>query len=192
MASAAADSRPEKRARLQSFRDRVPYVSQSAFAKILRLGRQEELPEASSRRDVRVARDTTVMQETPYGPIHRQINIPGTTTDVKLEIQDPFAMLWHCSCKSECFARLIEQTCQRHPNSPARPWNIVFYTDEVGPGNQLAYRNRRKFHACYWTVLEFGSAALSNEEAWFELAVCRNDLAKEMRGGTSGMVRALM
>ena len=43
----------------------------------------------------------------------------------------------------------------------------MLYSDEVTPGNPLATNNKRKFHAIYWSFLEFGTNALSREESWF-------------------------
>ena len=53
---------------------------------------------------------------------------------------------------------------QQCPPTPARPWNMILYIGEILSGNQLAYKSARKMWCCYWSVLEFGSAALSHEE----------------------------
>ena len=44
------------------------------------------------------------------------------------------------------------------------PWSLILYADEILPGNQLAYKNKRKMWGIYWTILNLGSAALSDEE----------------------------
>ena len=38
------------------------------------------------------------------------------------------------------------------------------YADEIVPGNIVAYRQSRKMWCIYWTFLEFGPSALSNED----------------------------
>jgi hypothetical protein len=36
--------------------------------------------------------------------------------------------------------------------------------DEVLPGNQLGYKSSRKMWCLYWTILDLGSAAVSDED----------------------------
>ena len=75
-------------ARLQAFRGRLPYVSQSALAAMLCIAKHEPLPDASTRTHIRSARDATVRQTTPYGPIHKVLTLPDTEGGtVDLEIQ---------------------------------------------------------------------------------------------------------
>ena len=188
--------RPKKRQRLeavQAFHDKLPYVSQTALAEILKLAQSAPLPKASTRRDIRQARDQSVQVNTPYGTVHKTVKIAKKGgSNVPLEISDPWAFLWHaCHTKSSC-ASLIERTLARHPCSYMQPWRLIFYTDEVGPGNQLAYRNARKFDAVYWSILEFGAGILSDEHAWFVLAVCRASLRSELIGSTIGLANACL
>ena len=42
-------------------------------------------------------------------------------------------------------------------------------------GNQLVAANARKVQALYWSFIEFGKAVLSDEEAWFEIAIVRSN-----------------
>ena len=44
------------------------------------------------------------------------------------------------------------------------PWRLVLYADEILPGNQLVYTSGRKLWGFYWSVLEWGSAALADED----------------------------
>ena len=180
-------------ARLQAFRDRLPYVSQSALAAMLCIAKHEPLPDASTRTHIRSARDATVRQTTPYGPIHKVLTLPDTEGGtVDLEIQYPFAMLYHAATISKCFSHLILRTLAKYPASLSSPWRLVFYTDDVGPGNQLGYKHLRKFTAAYYSLLEFGAAALSDEEVWFELAVCRATVTSTLKDGDSGLIACLI
>lgn len=158
--SAMAD-RPAKLARLNQLRCRVPFVSQSALSTILRLARDDELPAACTRQDVRDSRDTSVQTMTPYGPLHQRITVPG---DIDLEIQHPMAMLHHCCANSAALSKLVMNTAAARPPTLTNPWHIVIYADEILPGNQLAYKHNRKFWGVYWSILEFGAAALSDED----------------------------
>jgi len=188
-----ADHRPVKLARLQNVRDRLPYVSQSALAVILRIAKEEGVPEASTRQHVRAARDATVFQATPYGRIHQSVDVPLTAGgSFALEVQHPFAMLHHAAATSQAFSGLVQRTLLRYPGTPGNPWRLVFYTDGVGPGNPLGYKHLRKFLACYYTFVDFGAAAISDEECWFELSVCRNSIIDTLVGGESGLIAFLI
>ena len=63
---------------INDLRCTMPYVSQTAFASIIRYSREHGgLPSAAAdRREIRYARDaTTIKKETPYGPLHRSVQI---------------------------------------------------------------------------------------------------------------------
>ena len=59
------------------------------------------------------------------------------------------------------------------------------YSDEVTPGNVLAVINNRRFHAIYWSFMEFGSNALSREESWFTLMLEFSTWVNLMHAGLS-------
>ena len=158
--------RPAKLAKLQSLRSRLPYISQTALSSLLRVAAHEPLPIGSSRSDIRAARDTAVQHLTPYGPVHQHIEVTGKSdTPVKLEVQHPFAMLHKVCSVSNCMSNLVARVAEANPPSVASPWKLILYTDEVLPGNQLAYRNARKMWAIYWSILEFGSALADEDRA---------------------------
>ena len=58
------------------------------------------------------------------------------------------------------------------------------------PGNQLLSVNARKLTVVYWTIGDFGSRALQNEEAWFELMVIKSTTVKRIDGGFAGLAVA--
>ena len=153
--------RPAKFAKIQSIRSRLPFVSQSALSALVKVAKEEGLSDVCNRHDVRRARDKTIKEVTQYGPLH---NTTRVNDDFSLEFQHPVAILSHLCKVSGCFSKLIARTAAATPPSPATPWRIIFYCDEILPGNQLAYKNQRKFYGFYWSVLEFGGAALSDED----------------------------
>ena len=71
--------------------------------------------------------------------------------------------MYQACAVSEDLAKLVKRVHTRHPSSIAAPWRLLLYCDEIVPGNQLAYKSERKFWAWYWSILEFGSAALADE-----------------------------
>ena len=147
--------RASKLRKLSELRSRLPFVSQGALASLLKVAQEEGLPESCGRRGIRESRDAIVNTQTPYGTLHQSVVIDDTT----IEVLHPFASLWHAANKCAAFAPLLDRASKH-----AQPWNIILYADEVLPGNQLAHKHARKTWCWYWTVAEFGPAALSSEE----------------------------
>ena len=158
-------SRP-KRARNQELehvtplKARTPFISQSALGALLHIAKKERLPDLSTRKAVRETRDKHVKLSTPYGTVHQHIDLGG---GVRAEVQHPMAMLYAVSIRSQAFGDLLLRALSRFPCSPVSPWKLILYTDEVSPGNQLAYAHERKTWAWYWSFLDF-EQSLSSEE----------------------------
>ena len=165
---ASSEGRAAKYAKLQSLRQRLPFISQSALAEVLKANQAQPLPDAASRRTIGRARDFSAAQPTPYGQMHKQIALPRVTGEpLLLEVQNPFATLWMACKHSAAFSGVVRRAA---PPSKDTPWRVVLYLDEVLPGNQLAYKSTRKLMACYWSVLDFGGAALAHEDACTPMA----------------------
>ena len=171
----------------------MPHVSQSALASLLAIAQREKLPEVKYRQEVRDAKDLAAKITTSYGPLHQRTPVltkSGKYVDV--EIAHPFAMLQHVCKVSESFANCLARTLAIVPNNLGNPWNLIIYTDEVTPGNQLAYRNARKFHAVYFSVMEFGPDILCHEQAWFTWAIVESTTVDEIQGGLAGLYNAVL
>lgn len=157
----SAMERPAKLQKLSDLRGRLPFISQAALATLLQIASTEELPSAT-RRDVREARDAIGKKTTPYGTLHQTIELDAVEGDaITLEIQHPCAMLHHVCSISESMSAMVARA--RRPTL-LEPWRLVLYADEILPGNQLAYTSGRKLWGFYWSVLEWGSAALADED----------------------------
>jgi hypothetical protein len=141
-------------------KSKLPYISTNALAELLKVAKTTKLPEAHTAANVRKAKLEYVSQHTPYGTIHQDMAITDTVTT---EVQHPFAVLYHCAKHSPSFSSLLQRTLAKYPSDLAHPWRLILYSDEVSPGNQLAYVHARKTWAVYWSFLEFG-AALSCED----------------------------
>lgn len=170
---------------------RSKYVTQSALAAIL-----EELnnlgytvPEARSRNSIKRARAADLPDDAVYGNLIKQITmITSQGGDETFAYVDPLAMMrvMYTSCSK--FAALIDAG---PPCSREQPWDIIFYNDEIKPGNQVKHDNRAKMQALYWTVKQFGMvapAALSSESAWIPLACARSQRVLTIDGGTSAFM----
>ena len=160
--SRAKRARHDDLERLISLKAKLPFISQSALGAVLRLAKREELPDIASRDVVREARDRYVQLDTPYGPVHQHLDLGG---GIQAEVQHPMAMLYAVSMKSNAFAALLRRTISRFPCSPMSPWKLIIYTDEVTPGNQLAYAHARETWAWYWSFLGFAQS-ISSENMW--------------------------
>ena len=71
-------------------------------------------------------------------------------------------------------------------------WHVIFYTDEVVPGNVLHPENHRKFWAFYFSFREFGPGILCRRAAWIPVAILRSHSAKEIQGQMARATRALL
>ena len=70
-----------------------------------------------------------------------------------------------------------------------KPWNIVLYSDEVGVSPLKV--DTRKTEAVYWTFMELGVQALSDEDAWFAIAAPRSTITAQTGASVSTLIKAL-
>ena len=156
---APSSSRADESARINALRCSLPFATQSAIAAFLEAASNADLPVAGRKR-IRTARDDFCSEsDGPYGPLHNSVEVGG----VVFEVQNPFAMLYRCS-QTHGLKPLVQSVLQRFSVSPHRPLNIVLYGDETTTENALAHKHRRKSWGIYWTLLEFGPAALCCED----------------------------
>ena len=148
---------------------RLPHCSAQALAAILKDIKDNGMPEGgTSRRVFKDARNLQNATHTPFGKILQTISvIDKDDAEQQLTIAHPIALLWVASSECSSFSMFFLAKLKETPPSIDKPWRLVAYTDEVTPGNPLQQKNNRKFHAFYWSFLEFGVSALSREEAWF-------------------------
>jgi hypothetical protein len=126
---------------------------------------------------------------TSLGPVIQEATIPLRSGEsLVLPVQFPMAMLEAAACESEIFCLFLRDVLNKCGNKVS----IALYTDEVTPGNALAQANLRKLQAIYWSVLEFGYPALSNENSWFTLACIRSSEVNKLDGGMSELTRYLL
>lgn len=185
------DAQCAKRRRLGALKSSLPYCSQEAFVAIAQ--HREQLSDCTAK-DLRKGRDEQTQIATPYGPLHTSLAVPlaeGAASQ-NVEIQNPFAILYFAVTTSAAFSEVVKQTLRVNPCSYVNPWHMIFYNDEVSPGNQLAFKNVRKLQGFYWSLLEWGAAALSNEDMWFELTFLRSTVTKTLRAGISGLIVTLV
>ena len=179
--------REAKRRDINSLRYALPYMSQNALASICQWAHAHGgLPDVRDAREIRQARDELMGIGTPYGPL--LVDVPFKTKDggeIKMEFLHPWAGLYHITRISKAFSDLIRTAIDWNEGcSPDSPFELVLYSDEVTPGNQLAHRNARKVQTIYWTFLDFGPF-LCCEELWITGSVISVEDVKRIEGGWS-------
>ena len=185
--------RDAKLRRLNDFRRKLPFATAAALAAILIAVQKEGAPEIHTRNAMREARDNEASSATPFGPMIQEKSlhlVNGGTKNIKFA--EPFACLWTAVTTCRPFHDLLYGRLLEKPSSPEQPWTIIFYTDEVTPGNPLATDNKRRFHAIYWSFMELGVNALSREEAWFSILAEYSVFVKEISAGLSQVVAAAL
>ena len=93
---------------------------------------------------------------------------------------------------SQSLQTLFSTKLAEHPCSPAHPWNLIIYSDEVTPGNVLSTSNKRKLQCVYWSFREFGPAALAHEECWFTWCIELSTTVNRIQGGMSKMFGVML
>ncbi len=172
---------------------RGSYVSQSALVDVLRHVRDHGLPESYSRAAQVRAHEAACTEETPYGPVVRDLRFP--TRDgrgLEFGVQAP-APLLHCLVRKCTPVRdLMRETLQQHPSSPQSMWRIVVYFDGISPQNPLYKgKDNRAVEAIYWSFLEF-APLLWDEDLWMCVSAARKTEVQRLAAGMSENIAETM
>ena len=171
------------------------YVSRSALANVLRHARDDpRLGSACSRASQYRERKRLTGITTPYGSLVQELALPlKAGGNEVVGVQAPLAMFYHLVGTSKPFANLIRETMAREPCSPASPWHLILYADEISPSNPLGTRpDHRKICGWYWSILELGPEVLCTEEVWMIAACIRSEVIARVDGGTGAVLRLLL
>jgi hypothetical protein len=191
------DDANAKRVRLTDLK-RGKYASTKAIAHLMHVARTQGIPEHTSARSQGRARKALCNTSTVYGPIVQTIQVPVASPQppappyVTIAYQHPLAMLDVSARECEPFAAILKDAIQQHGEpTPANPWNLIWYFDEIGI-NPLAPDDSRKTFGNYWSLLEFGPRLLCTDSAWFVAAAVRTKLVKLIAGGASHLSKVLL
>ncbi|CAK0800077.1 unnamed protein product [Prorocentrum cordatum] len=102
-------------------------------------------------------------------------------------IAQPLALISHAYQISNQFASFLSRLHAENPSSVERPWRVCLYSDEVTPANPLAVDQKKKVQVMYFSLLEFGAAALCREDLWFLVAQKRSRDVMKVKGGMAQM-----
>ena len=172
---------------------RKSYVSQRALSQVLQQIKElPELPSATSRRTLKRARDEKTQScKTAYGEILCDFRcVAEAGVEIAIPVLHPAAMLAWATERCPPFGEMMERAMETTPPSFLQPWGLVWYSDEIGPGNQLKHSNKRKVQCIYWSMLPLGQHAMGCELCWFTLCAIRSSVVAEI-GGMSVLFRQL-
>ena len=179
--SAASSAQPHRLA----FLGRSSFATKSAIDKLLRDIDGNGLPDAFSRKSqYRERKEMCRDIMTPYGPLIEELSVPlDDGKPYEIGFQNPQAFL-HYACKhSHHFASVVRGAAERYPPSVERPWNLILYQDGVNPSDGLAKNHSRKSVVFYWAFLEYGMAALAQEQVWGTATLTRLVETNKIEGG---------
>ena len=88
--------------------------------------------------------------------------------------------------------QLLKETAAKFPPSSSRPWSLIFYSDEIVPGNVLSADTSRKLQMCYVSFAEFGPVNLAKEHAWFVVFATRSSVVTRIAGGMSQVTAQIL
>ena len=154
------------------------YVSARALAAVATNIKLHGLPSGISRTTIGRKRSRAANRDTPFGQLIQERELVLNTGGcISLPFVHPAAILWVCceQCPEfkEFFASVIN----------GQRLQVAEYCDEVVPGRELIAYNDKKLWVLYWSFLDFGPAALSNEDAWLTGLTVRSSIVKKIAGG---------
>ncbi|CAE7488953.1 unnamed protein product [Symbiodinium sp. CCMP2592] len=160
---------------------------------ILELLPEEDDEAAPSRSTLKRKRDLKLNLSTPYGPLWRELTgfEMAQGPPLKVTYLDPVALLWSACQQGGGFQNFLQTRAARCPCSPAHPWDLCLYVDEVSPGNQLKPLNERKLQVVYFSLKQLGGLALSKEDAWFVLTAVRSIDVKRLSNGMTQLMKRI-
>ena len=166
--------------------------TKTALAKILRtlhsrgvLG--EGIGEGSERAvrgRIRQDVESTASQMTPFGRLIRTMP-SGYDGMPEIEYVDPCALLWTVTNMSNSFWSLLNRPGQT-------PFRLVLYIDEICPGNPLRPQPTRLCQCIYWSFADLPSNILVQSGMWFLFCVLRTQVATEIAGKLSGLIKRIL
>ena len=168
-------------------------MSSSALSNIVKDIQEHGLPELHQRKHMQQARDWRLNEHNAYGPLTETVSImfkDGKKGEIMLV--NIFSLLQALYGQNGGFTQLVNASLKKHPCSHSKPWQLIYYTDEIVPGNPLSAETSRKIQTAYISFKEFGAIALSKEEAWLVAFVRRSSHVMEMEAGMSQVTAVLM
>ena len=176
---------------------RKSFLTASALSNLLQEIAEQDAsfdPGPSSQQSIKRARVRSLNDtDSPHGPMMQEWNVAMSDGSIQtISFMNPATFLWESCRRSSKFREFLKARLEACPPSLERPWDLIWYNDEVSPGNQLAPTNRRKLQAVYYSFKQFGPEYLCQERSWFVLTACRSIVVQGMDAGMSQLTRLAM
>ena len=178
--------RASKLRRLEALRRDNPHVSASALSALLEDIEQNGMPDLTGKKHVKEARDYTLDQHKAYGPMLETVqlvNMDGSFQD--MVVVNMCTLLQAMFQMDGGMTSLIKKTFLKTPPSVESPWHLIYYSDEVVPGNVLSADVSRKVQCVYVSIMQFGPLALPREESWMCILAKRSSQVAQVASGMS-------
>ena len=150
------------------------------------------LQTASSSREIRStltkANVSHSHANTPYGRVVQKIKLDIPNMEGHWEFCHPLAWLYYMSSLSGAFCEVMKKCVDDHGSC----LTMIFYIDEVCPGNPFRHDKARKLQAIYWCILEWPCWLLKRSAMWPIFSVLRSKFADAIPGGLSGFVAKIL
>ena len=116
------------------------------------------------------------------------LTLPAETegSSVDLHLFSLAAILQAYVDASPLFGAVLLRACEAHQNE----LRLIFYSDEVSPGNVLSPMNRRKANLCYISFVEM--EVLHLEHLWVLLSLQTSERIAAVKGGLPAVVTRLL
>jgi len=181
-----------KKPRLDDFRRKLPYASESALVAIFDAIKHHGLPAATSRASFHRAKQKLMLTNTPFGNLTTQLQLQGSQGGFELPNVNPLSMLFMAFKQGGGYSEMLAEKLRRKPPSFNEPWQLIFYTDEITPGSALSADNKRKAWAIYMSFLQLGPIALQKEEAWLCVGIHRSSEVSRAHAGISQIMASVV
>lgn len=187
--SMSSSSRPRQLVRLERLRRGVPFVSKTALAAILEDCHESGVPEVRNTKAMMQAEEAVLESFNAYGPLiysRNAVKTDGTCEPILLV--NLLSYLQGLFQQGGSYKELLLKTFREKPSTPEKPWRLALYADELTPDNPVGHIQRRKSWAIYTSFLDFGPAALQNENAWLVNNLARTSTVSGMSAGISQLI----
>ena len=182
-----AAQQPKKYRKLADLRAHVPHVSKQALESILKYVDKNGLPEKRTAKDMRNASRCVIQLADGHGPllVHQDIAMQDGSS-IKVEFLNLCSFLHFAYKAGGGFYRAMSQMLDKTDKL-----SLVFYSDEVCPGNPLAPSLSRKCWVIYAGFKEMGPL-LSCESAWITCCVLRSDVVAKAEATMSQVMKRML
>ena len=188
MASSSVD-RSCKLRKLETLKRKVPHVTASALAAVLKEIEEQGAPGLNQRKHIRECTEKYIGQHVSHGPMLKSIRLTNKQgVVVPLLIVNFFTFFQALLAEATSFANMVSNMLQQHPGA----LDLLVYADEVNPGNVLHPEQSRKLWMIYISIAQLGPIILSKEQSWLPLLCQRSEAVNALPGGISQITAALL